>query len=332
MTFRLLVLLLVCAAPASAQERSLLLGWRAEAESPSASDRASPYRSLLVYPEPDGRYHGQAGTGLLVARPSGVLRVGVENSTYDAWQETFVWAAPAGTLPQYTGIDAFNGEYCRGYRRQTLRFVSAAFLAVETRSAGFCEGTASPWDFRTFSVLRPDSLGGDGLDVQQVLGEDALEAFFESAEAFLDALPESRQVQYIPEPDPANWSLVHRRGAWKLVGRLESAELTRSANVVDFDVDFDVSPRLVGAQKTIPWTRVVAAARDARDVFVSPSGALVAIQRPLLLTVHPVVRGRIQAAVLGHPLPQGASIVSVQWLDGAATQRVRAALRGEGGR
>ena len=97
-------------------------------------------------------------------------------------------------------------------------------------------------------------------------------------------------------------------------------------------VDFDVPPRLTGPQKSIPWTRVSAAARDARDVFVSPSGALVAIQRPLLLTVHPVVKGRIQAAVLGHPLPQGVAIVSVQWLDAAATQRVRAALRGEGRR
>ena len=211
-------------------------------------------------------------------------------------------------------------------------FVGAAFVAVETRSAGFCEGTASPWDFRTFSVLRTDSLDGDGLDVQQVLGEDALGAFFESAEAFLDALPEDRQVRYIPQPDPANWSLVHRRGAWKLVGRLESAERARAADVVDFDVDFDVPPRLTGPQKSIPWTRVSTAARDARDVFVSPSGALVAIQRPLLLTVHPVVKGRIQAAVLGHPLPQGVAIVSVQWLDAAATQRVRAALRGEGRR
>lgn len=335
MLFRTLLLLLVWIAPirVEAQEPALLLGLRIGGEGTSRAEQAQPtYRSLLIYAENDGAYRGQSGAGLVVSRREGPIRIGVKKSRYNAWDESFVWASAPGGLPEYSGIDAFNGEYCRGYRNQTLRFASTSLVAVETRSAGYCEGTASPWDFRTFSVLRTDSLVGDGLDVQTVLGEDGLESFFDSAETFLGAMPESRRAQYLPEPDPANWSLVHRRGRWQLVGRLESADLGRSASVVDYDVAFDVPAEITGAQGQIRWDRVLEAARDARDVFVSPSGKLIAIQRPLLLTIHPVQNGRIQPAVLGQPLPQNVTAVSVQWVDARAAQRVRQALRGGGSR
>lgn len=328
-------LLLFCIAPlrVDAQEPALLLGWRVGGEGASRAEQVAPsYRSLLIYAENDGAYRAQAGAGLVVSGREGPLRIGVKKSRYNAWDETFVWAAPPGGLPEYSGIDSFNGEYCRGYRTQTLRFASSAHVAVETRSAGYCEGTASPWDFRTLSVLRTDSLVGDGLDVQAVLGDDGLESFFDSAEAFLTSMPDSRRARYLPEPDPANWSMVHRRGRWQLVGRLESADLGRSASVVDYDVAFDVPAEVTGAQGQLRWDRVLEAARDARDAFVSPSGRLVAIQRPLLLTVHPVQNGRIQPAVLGQPLPQGVTAVAVQWIDARAAQRVRQALRGGGSR
>lgn len=333
MPFRFLLLLLFCVAPVRAQEGALLLGWRIEGERRAGQERVAPtYRSLLVYAEPDGTYRGQSASGLFLAGPRSVVRTGVKKSQYNAWSEAFVWASPVGAVPAYSGIDPFNGEYCRGYRDQTIRFASATFVAVETRSAGYCEGTASPWDFRTYSVLRTDSLVGDGLDLQAVLGDEALEAFFEGSESFLDGLSETRQAQFIPEPDPANWSLVHRRGRWQLVGRLESAEVGRGSATADFDVSYDLPDTFDGPHGAMPWERVTRAARDARDVFVSPTGTLVAIQRPLLLTIHPVEGGRIQPAVLGQPLPAGTSVVSVQWLDARSGQRMRQVLRGEGSR
>lgn len=324
----LLAVLLAVAVGASAQPTALLLGWRVDGD----DRRSSSYRSLLVYTEPDGAFRGQAGNGVLVPTREGLVRVGAKRSRYNAWDETFVWAAPLGALPAYAGIDPFNGEYCRGQRHQALQYVGPTHVAVETASSGYCEGTASPWEFETFSVLALDSLAGEGLDLPDVLGEDVFEAFWEGAEAYLGALPEARRFQYIPEPDPANWSLAHKRGRWVLVGRLESAEMGRSARPADFDVEGPLPQAFTGPVGSLAWERVLAAARDARDAFVSPAGTLVAIQRPLLLTIHPIQNGRIQPAVLGQPLPAGAVPISVQWIDARTAVRARQALRGEGSR
>ncbi len=337
MTIRLLTvffLLSVFSSPASAQTEALMLGYRmAEAGSSTSGSAATRpnYRTLLVYPE-GGEYRGQTGTGILTTSGSDLLRVGVKRSLYNNWTEDFAWMAAPGALPIYTGIDAFNGEYCRGYRSQQIRFTTGRYVGVETLSAGYCDGTASPWNFKTFSVLRADSLQGDGLDLPDVLGGEALEAFYRGAESFLRRLPETRRARYLPDADPANWSLDHRSGRWVLIGRLESAEMATSADVADFEVPFEIPAGFMGAKGQLTRTQVQRAARDARDVFVSPSGNLVAIRRQHLLTVHPVSGGQVGAAVLGHALPEDASVVMVQWVNERTALRVRRTLRGEGGR
>ncbi len=328
--------LLVFLFPASAQaQEALLLGYRVRETSRTAlpgqvgsdSLATSGYRSLLVYADAGGRFRSVSGTGLLLPAGRGFVQIGTKRSRYNRWGEDFVWAAAPGAVPEYTGIGVFNGEYCTGYRQQRILFAGGRHVAVETRTAGYCDGSASPWDFNTLAVLPLDSLDTDGADIAAVLGREGDTALLRGAESYLEKLPGSRRDAYIPEPDPANWGVVRRRGRWVAIGRLEPIEMVGAGRAADFEIPLVPPVSMAGVQGAIRWETVLQAARDAEDAFASPGGTFVAIQRPSLLTIHPVRNGRIGQAVLGQPLTSGATAVVVQWLDSRGAQAAQRVLR-----
>lgn len=256
------------------------------------------------------------------------MRIGTRRSRYNNWGEDFVWAARTGQTPHYRGIDAFNGENCTGYRSERILFANARYVGLETHTAGYCEGSASPWNFNTLSFLPLDSLEQDGADIAAVLGRAGAEALARGTEDFLGRLPAARRDQYLPEADPANWGIVRRQGRWVIVGRLEPIELTGSGSVADFELPLDPPDNLVGNHGLVDWEAVRAVTRDAQDAFVSPSGGLIAIRRPGLLTFHAVTGRRIGPALLGHPLPERAGTVLVQWVDARNVAPLQRTLRG----
>ncbi len=331
---RAFFLLLLCAFPARAQE-ALLLGYRVYEPARRAlpgtvgrdSSHQAAYRTLLVYPDAGGQYRGQSGPGLVVATNRGLVRVGVRRSFYNAWGEDFVWSARPGAVPDYAGIAAFSGEYCTGYRSSRVVFAGGRYVGVETQTAGYCDGTASPWNFTTLAVLPLDSLQTDGVDIGAALGVPGTAALARGAEAFLERLPAARRDRLIPDADPANWTLARRQGRWVVMGRLEPIELVDGGPGADFEIPLAAPPILTGLQGVVNWASVRAAVRDAQDAFASPGGTLVAIQRPNLVTIHPVVKGRIGQAVVGHPLPDGVAIVSAHWIDARAVPAAQRAVR-----
>lgn len=179
----LMVLLLCGVIDAAAQEasvdRGVLLGLRILEPIPKPlpyyattedSTARSTYQTLLVVRNDTTFRVAAAPDELVIPRTNRLWRAGVKRSIYNNWVEDFVWAAPTGTLPEWSGIQPYNGEYCEGHRVQDVLYAGPSYLALEQRSSGYCEGAAHPWLFNTLAVVPIDSVTHTGLEIDQVLG------------------------------------------------------------------------------------------------------------------------------------------------------------------
>ena len=288
----------------------------------------STYRTLLVVDD-DGQVavRGRADY-LLVPRSHRFWKVGTKRSVYNNWVEDFVWAAPEGSTPTLAGIQAFNGEYCEGHRAFDILYAGPSYLAVEQRTAGYCEGAAHPWFFNTLGVVPIDSTTHTGLDIGQVLGIEASENFEAASQRFLDTLPsEETQEFYVPVPDLANWSLIHARGRWRLRGRLDGAGEVNRGLYADLDLTTSIPPAILGRRPTsIGWDRIVQAVPQAVDAVVAPDRSWILVLQPRRLTAHRLTEEGISSALVNVPVAPGTQIVMERWASGPRLRQWRQVL------
>jgi hypothetical protein len=329
----LLSTLLVTVTPFSvnAQEEGLLLGLRYQETistvPPYYAGRAdslsrSVYHTLLVVKR-DGKISVVGDTeGLIIPRGSALWRVDTKRSVYNDWVEDFVWAAPVGEIPDLPGIQAYNGEHCRGSRSQRILFAGENHLGLEQYSAGYCEGAVHPWIFNTLAVVPTDSTIHLGLPITEVAGAGAHRAFAAATRNFLEtAADESQRERYAEGPDEANWSLVRRRGLWRMVGRIETGDAAGGA-FSDLELTANPPPSVVGHNQVNPhWDRIKAFAPDAVDAFSSPRRDLIVIIHRTRLTVHSVERDRIAPAAVTLQLRPETRAVMAHWAEGTQVGR-----------
>lgn len=275
------------------------------------------YRTVLI--TNDGsrvRMMGEADE-LVIPRTQQFWHVGTKRSAYNDWVEDFVWAAPAGQPPSLVGISPFNGEYCQGHRAQDILYAGPSYLAIEQRTAGYCEGAAHPWFFNTLAVVPLDSTTHTGLDIADVLGPEASAALATASEGYLSSLSEVQRAAFVQEPDAANWALVRRDGQWRIVGRIDNADLASQGLFADLLLDYPVPARLLGRrQSTFPWPRVLAAVPQAVDALVAPEVDWVLILRPTRLTVHALNGSTIGPVLYSLPVRSGTQVVMARWASG----------------
>lgn len=318
----LAVLLLAIALPARAQDVGLLLGLRYPdpiakplpyyADGGDAYAR-SAYRTLLIVRDGDAVRLAARHTDLLIPLETTFWRVGTKRSVYNDWVEDFVWAADTRTAPAYPGIDAYNGEYCEGHRVQNITYAGTRYLAIEQRSAGYCEDAVHPWYYNTLAVVPLDSTTHLGLAIGDVLGTPGTTALATATETFLDSRSDAEQQRYVPVPDEANWGLVRRDGRWVIRGRLGPADISDTLHA-DVTLPSSLPTPLVGRNRLVPsWARVRAFAPEALDAFSAPGDDLLVILRPGRLTAHLVEGGVIGPTKLEVRLPRGAEAVMTRW-------------------
>lgn len=292
----------------------------------SAESGRTSYRTVLLAPADSGRYRSVAAGGVWTLRDTTVLRIGARTSRYNDWTERFLWAAPPGGPPQLRGIDAYNGEYCEGRRRQTLRYVGPRHVGYETESHGACEGAAHPWRIRALAVVPTDSLDHPGVDLTGLLGVE-LQALEDEAAANLARLTDEQAARWLEVPDAANWLPVRRDGQWRVQMRLDAIDLASRGQVRDFLASLPVPDTLLGRTGADDLTRARRQVSGARDAFVSPTGALAGVRRQGLLTLHRVERGRYGRALVGFPVPTDADLIQLRWLAPPESRAIERALR-----
>ncbi len=324
---------------AQAQGTGLLLGLRYEEPVPQVppyyAGRAdslsrSAYRTLLITRRENDTFGVVGDTkGLFVPRSNGFWRVDAKRSVYNDWVEDFVWSTPVTAPRRLPGIESFNGEYCRGYRRQTILYAGADYLALDQHSAGYCEGAAHPWALNTLAFIPLDSLGHLGLPITKILGRPGLSAFSSAVEQFLaNVVDEAQRDRYAQEPDEVNWALRRAEGRWIVEGRLDYAAEFAQGTYADLPLALEAPPSLVGYNRLDPsWAAIKAYAPDARDAFTSPFHDMVVLLRRNRLTVHPMTRGQIGQAALTVRLGPGAAAVMARWAVGPPLQRWTERLR-----
>lgn len=323
-------LLLLGTGAARGQQTGLLLGLRyevPEAEVPPhaiyRTDSTGPeaYRTLyLVRRGSDVTLLGST-PDLLIPRDSLFWRVGTKQSVYNSWVENFVWTAPEGIPPDLTGISAYNGEYCDGFRTQTIHYAGRDYLALEQHSAGYCEDAAHPWSARTLAVVPIDSTFHLGLPIVEVLGRSGQEALRAGAAARLAAMAdEETRLRFAPEADAANWGLIRQEGRWRARGRLDPSAISEPY-FADFLLELDLPGQLVQEGRPPSWKAVRAVAPEAVDALTSPRGDFVVILHPAALTAHTVEDGTIGPARLHLPLSGPSTAVMTQWAAGSEVAR-----------
>ena len=329
----LLVILLLIAgwSECRAQETGMLLGLRYEtpiaqtlpyhAGGADSLSRAA-YTTLLLTEHEGVFVTWPEADALLIPRPDGFWRVGTKRSVYNNWVEDFVWATPDGEPRTLAGIQPYNGEYCKGHRKQTILYAGPQYLSLDQRSAGYCEGAAHPWFFNTLAVVPLDSTTHAGLDITDILGPAAYETVVESTKAFLDGNEnDDERIPYIEEPDAANWGLIHNAGGWTALARLEAAEEARHNAFADLPLAFDLPTSLTGQpQPAFDRERLEAFAPDAVDCFAAPGQDWLVILHADHLTIHPLTPDTIGEAVTTLPVAHGARAVLVQWTTGTPLQ------------
>ncbi len=273
------------------------------------------YRTLLISESEGAFVVWSDENDLLIPGADGFWHAGAKRSVYNNWVEDFIWAASDGAPRALMGIQPYNGEYCKGHRKQTILYAGPQYLSLDQQSAGYCEGAAHPWFFNTLAVVPLDSTTHTGLPITEVLGEAAHEALVASAKLFLDAIEDDeRRAAYSEEPDDANWALVRRKGRWTILGRLEAADAANHGAFADLPLSFDVPATFTGhAQPATPWKSIEAFAPDAVDAFVAPEEDWLVILHPDQLAVYPVASGAIGQAVVTVPVAPGAHAVMVRW-------------------
>lgn len=328
----LLLFLLPGAVRAQAPEEGILLGFRYQEPIPRvppyyagrADSLARPAYHTLLIVRRGGRIALVNDTdGLLVPRSTGFWHVDTKRSIYNDWVEDFIWAAPLGRIPQLPGIQAYNGEYCRGNRVQKILYAGDKYLALEQQSGGYCEGAAHPWVFNTLAFVPLDSTTHIGLYISEVLGDEGRQALTTAAGNYLDALPDEEQrALYTDAPDEANWGLTRKAGRWILQGRLDGAGQVAQGVYADLELPMAPPQSLAGRNQLTPsWTRIKAFAPDAVDAFTSPGQGLLLIVHRNRLTVHPLDGDQIGTAGLTLPLRPGARPVMARWAVGPRVQR-----------
>ena len=335
----LLVLLALCSAGViPAQPSGVVLGLRLPepipkplpyyATAPDSTSR-SVYRTLFIVRQDTSFRIAASPSGLLIPRPEQFWRVGVKRSVYNDWVEDFVWSTPVGAVPEWPGIQPYNGEYCRGHRVQDVLYAGPSYLAFEQRSAGYCEGAAHPWFFNTLAVVPLDSVTHTGLDIDEVLGTAARQTLDAAAQEYLGTLQDpERRALFAEDPDPANWALRHRRGRWRVVGRLDGIDEAAQDVRADLSLLLDVPSTLLGrAPAPLSWSTIQKVAPNAVDAVVSSDQSWVLILHPRRLTAHLIRDGVIGPARLEHRLRPGASIVMDRWATGDRLQTWRQRLR-----
>ena len=330
MSFRPLLFLLAACLGAGlpdvcrAQAEGMLVGLRYQAaiERPlpyyagSADSLLRPvYRTLLLTHQDSTFTVRTAPDVLLIPVEGRFWSVGAKRSVYNNWVEDFVWAAPSGMRPELAGIPAFNGEYCAGHRVQSILYAGPRYLALNQRSAGYCEGAAHPWFFNTLAVVPLDSTTHTGLAIGDVLTPAAYTVFGSRAASHLAGLPPRQRARYNGVPDPANWSPVRRGGRWAVVGRIEGADETERMLTQDLTLPLTLPASMAGLPPA-DWARVRTFAPDAVDALLAPSGAWMALLRPGQLSLHFVRDGRIGPAVMRRLVPPGAEVVMIRTASG----------------
>lgn len=284
------------------------------------------YHTVLFAPADSGRYQAVGGRGAWTLRGSGVWEVGERSSTYNRWNERFLYASQPGLPADLRGIDVYNGEYCEGTRTQTLRYLSPRFVGYETVSVGACEGAAHPWQLRALAMAPLDSLDHPGIDLTALGGADS-DDLQEAATANLSRLDASTAARWLDVPDAANWLPVRRDGAWKIQLRLDAIDLASQGQVRDFTTDLPVPDTLfarVGGDDLRRASRQVSGARDA---FLSPDGTVGVVRRSGLVTLHRVDRRRYGRALVGFPVASDADLIQLRWLTRAEARQMERALR-----
>ena len=287
---------------------------------PSDSLSRQVYRTLLIVRPGSGQPELAAELpSLVVPRRGGLWKVDAKRSAYNSWVEDFLVSAPIGQRARLSGIQAYNGEYCRGHRIQLIHFAGPSYLGIEQRSAGYCEDAAHPWFSSTLAVVPVDSTTHIGLPVSDVLGRAGRDAFAAGARRFLSRLrSDEERAQFYTQLDEANWTVVRRAGRWQLRGRLDTEEVA-DARTADFDVDLRPPASVVGHDELYPsWERIRAFAPNARDAVSSPARDLLVILRPDRLTVHPVRNDGIGAATMEIAVPANATLIMAQWTNSNA--------------
>ncbi|NBC18327.1 MAG: hypothetical protein GVY18_13535 [Bacteroidetes bacterium] len=287
------------------------------------STARSVYRTLFLT-HSDSTFRVEAATsGLLIPRPDEFWRVGVKRSIYNDWVEDFAWAAPQGTLPRWSGIQPYNGEYCEGHRVQDVLYAGPAYLALEQRSAGYCEGAAHPWLFNTLAVVPIDSVTHTGLTIDQVLGEPAQATLKQATTDYLARLRDpKRRAQLSSETDPANWALRHQQGRWRVVGRLDGVDESAQEVMVDLPLQVALPPSLLGRpMPSLSWSAIQEAVPDAVDAVIAPDESWVVVLHPQRLTVHRIEDDGVGPARLERRLSARAAVVMDRWATGERLTR-----------
>lgn len=338
-----LMVLLLCggidaAAQEAAADHGVLLGLRTLEPIPkplpyyaTTQDSAarSVYQTLLVVRNDTTFRVTAAPDELIIPRTNRLWRAGVKRSIYNNWIEDFVWAAPTGALPEWSGIQPYNGEYCEGHRVQDVLYAGPSYLALEQRSSGYCEGAAHPWLFNTLAVVPIDSVTHTGLAIGQVLGEQAEASLDEAATDYLTRLRDpKRRARFSDEADPANWALRHQQGRWVVLARLDGIDETAQDLMVDLPLALDLPASLLGRRPTaMPWAEIQDLFPDAVDAVVAPDQSWVLIVHPRRLTAHVIRDGTIGPARLVQRLPFGATVVMDRWATGEQLRQWQQRLR-----
>jgi hypothetical protein len=312
---------------ASAQDSGVILGMRYDTRIQRAlpyyagdadSLRQPAYYSLFIARRGDSIQIEAQVDDLIIPQGNGFRHAGTRRSVYNNWVEDFVWTARPGERPQVPGIQAFNGEYCEGYREQRLLFAGPTHLGIEQRTAGYCDGSAYPWHSSTLAVVPVDSTAHTGLDIGRVVGERAFRTFNEEAARTAERIARQRGEEiYFERADGANWSIKRDRGRWVVVGRVNLSDLPAVVDNVDIVLPIDAPRRIVDRNEPgLQWDAVRRAVADATDFFTSPRGDFVVIQRPGRIVVHFVEDGRIGRRAADVRLRANSTPVLARWASG----------------
>lgn len=312
---------------AVAQDSGLILGMRYD----TRIDRALPYYAgdadslrqpayytLFVARRGDTIELEAQVNDLVIPRGDGFFHAGTRRSVYNNWVEDFVWTARPEERPQVPGIQAFNGEYCEGYREQRLLFAGPTHLGIEQRTAGYCDGAAYPWHSSTLAVVPVDSTAHTGLDISRVIGDRAYQTFNGEAARASERIARQRGEDiYFEMADGANWSIKRDKGRWVVVGRVNLSDLPAVVDNVDLVLPVEAPRRIVDRNDSeLSWEAVRRAVPDATDFFTSPRGDFVLIQRPGRAVAHFVDDGRIGQRATEVRLRPNSTPVLARWASG----------------
>lgn len=311
----------------------LLLGLRAEKNGLSA------YRTLWIAPS-RGKITVSYGKDLLVARPNGWWRVGVGRYRAGSGDWTLdldaPWAVPASEKPWVQGLKFKPGEdRCGSSSRQTILFVGAQYISLESDEGGYCQGAAHPsqWNglstyslevFRNVPKEWPALGGGPDRAVKfQAIFAGQPSALVDAGLALYAKQDAEWQDRLADHPEDRSWGLVRRAGTWVVRGRLNySAEAARGS-FKDFDVPVSAPMNMTGPfGQGFELGELQAGLPDAKDFVFSPARDLLVIVRPSSLRVEHVWGGKpARKLALSIPLEPGESIVMAQWATGRGLER-----------